>query len=243
MSQLRIAKTSRARRAAKPNRTPSAPARRARTFLQRDLLVAGMIVMAVALLVRASRWGEGLPAFLDEAQPLRQALKMWRGEGAIDWNPHFFVYPSLAIYFQFALQCAQLGIGKAAGVWSGVADYLLAFETNPTPHVLLARIAMTVLDLATVLGTIVLGERLRRGAGIAAGLVVALAPTGIEASRALYVEGILAAFTIWGLERCVGYVRRGTPATLAVGSILVGLAAATKYPGALLTIPVVWASA
>src|SRR5215831_11017006 len=74
MSQLRIAKTSRARRAAKPNRTPSAPARPARTFLPRDLLVAGMIVMAVALLVRASRWDEGLPAFLDEAQPLRQAL-------------------------------------------------------------------------------------------------------------------------------------------------------------------------
>src|SRR5262249_59278294 len=99
MSQLRIAKTSRARRAAKPNRTPSAPARRARTFLQRDLLVAGMIVMAVALLVRASRWGEGLPAFLDEAQPLRQALKMWRGGGGVDLEPPLFLFPSPPLPF------------------------------------------------------------------------------------------------------------------------------------------------
>src|SRR5262249_17023391 len=79
----------------------------------RPFLAAAAAVLAVALVVRVARLTEGLPAFLDEAQPLRQALKMWRAENVVDWNPHFFVYPSLAIYFHLALQWIQIGMGKA----------------------------------------------------------------------------------------------------------------------------------
>ena len=46
----------------------------------------------------------GLPEGYEEATPLREAWDMWGwglGRG-VDLNPHFFNYPSLTIYLQFA---------------------------------------------------------------------------------------------------------------------------------------------
>src|SRR5262249_60391593 len=73
--------------------------------------------------------------------------------------------------------------------------------------------------------------------------VVAAAPTGIEASRALYVEAHLAAFTVWSVERMVAHLRRGDLGSIVAAAALVGLATSSKYPGALLLVPLVWSAA
>jgi Dolichyl-phosphate-mannose-protein mannosyltransferase len=207
------------------------------------LLASAGAVLGIALLLRAMHWPDGLPWFLEEAQPLRQALRMWRADGTIGWNPHYFIYPSLTIYFHLGLQWLQVHLETALGTCAGVPDYLLGFEIDPTAHVLFARAVVTIVDLATVLGTIVIGERLARGAGIAAGLVVALSPTCIETSLALYVEAHLAVFTVWSLERMLAYARRSNSGALAAAGFLAGLAASSKYPGVLLCIPLVWVAA
>ena len=204
-----------------------------RAFQARRFVPVALLLL-VGLVARAPGWRQGLPEFFDEAQPLRQALKMWRPGGAVDWNPHFFVYPSLTFYFHLVIQWIQLQVGSVLGVYQGVADFLLEFETDPTLHALVGRLAVTGVDLATILGTVALGERLSKGAGLAAGLLVALAPNGIETSRALYAEAHLAAFTVWALERMVAHLRRGDAGSLMSGAALTGLAASSKYPGALL---------
>lgn len=206
----------------------------------RALVFASLAVLAVAAAIRGQRLFEGLPEFLDEATPLRRAIQMWRPDGTVDWNPHFFIYPSLSFYFHLALQWMQYQIGSAQGHFHGIADFLLAFETNPTSQVVVARLATIVVDLAMVLGTIVLGERLARGAGIAAGLVLAIAPTGIETSRALYVEAQLAALAVWAIERMVAHQRRGGLGSLFAAAVLIGLATGDKYPGVLLVVPLAW---
>jgi hypothetical protein len=200
-------------------------------------------VVVLALVVRAMGWGHGLPEFFDEAEPLRRALKMWRAGGAVDWNPHFFVYPSLTIYFHLAVQWIEIQVGSALGTYRSVADFLLAFETNPTAQAVVGRVAVTAVDLATVMGSYFLGERLVRGAGLAAAAFVAVAPTGIETSNALYVEAHLAAFTVWTLERMVTHQRRGDLGSLLTAGVLAGLAASSKYPGAILALPLCWAAA
>src|SRR5262245_50951639 len=224
MTRRRGARTTSSSRGRAGPAPPSPRLRATRAIRTRDVVPA-VVLALVALVARAPGWHQGLPDFFDEAQPLRQGLKMWRAGGVIDWNPHFFVYPSLTFYFQLAVQWIQIHVGSALGAYRGVSDFLLDFETDPTVHVVVARAAVTAVDLVTVVGTIALGERLARGAGLAAGLLVALAPTGIETSNALYVEANLAACTVWAVERMVAHQRRGDLGSLLAASALVGLAA------------------
>jgi hypothetical protein len=197
--------------------------------------------LVAALALRLWHIREGLPDFIEEAIPFRRALAMWGWtSGHADWNPHFFHYPSLSLYLHHLLQRAHVGWGVATGQFASASDYYVRYRTDPSPMVVLARLLGVAGDAATIVGVAVIGERIRRGAGLVAAALVAFAPIMILTSRAIYADTLMAALAVWGLERMLAYRERGGGGRLAGALVLIGLAAGTKYPAVLLIAPLAW---
>jgi hypothetical protein len=195
-------------------------------------------VIWAALGLRLWHTAWGLPDFLEEAIPLHVALQMTDPtRGRTDWNPHFFNYPSLAIYIHFAVQQMLFSVGVLLGRYHNFADYLLGFNVDPTPMVIAARLTSTVFDACSVLGLIVLGNRLRPGTGWLAGLLVACASPMIIAGRSIFTDTVMVTFAIWSLERALSWLEHGGRWRLLSAAALCGLAASSKYPGALMLVP------
>lgn len=202
-----------------------------------------VVVMAVAALLRIWHLGEGLPDFVDESFPFRRAFEMagWES-GRVDWNPHAFHYSSLAIYLQMALQGAFYLAGRIGGVFSSPADLFMAYQVDPGPLVLTGRLFGVACDLATILGAAVIGERLRRGTGLMAAVLLGVSPALILGTRTIGVDAPTMAFAVWALERLLAWQSGGARGAWVGSVVLIGLAAGTKYPGGLVWIPLAWAA-
>ncbi len=199
-------------------------------------------IVLFALGLRLWHLAEGLPDFFEEAFPLRRAFEMAGWErGRIDWNPHAFHYPSLTFYLHLLLQGAQYRLGLLLGVFHRRADFFVAEQVDPSAVALWGRALGLAADLALVACVIRLGERLRRGAGLLAGLLVALSATLIHGSHTIVTDGVMAALALWAVERMIAYRAGAGAGALAAASLLTGLAIGAKYPAALLVIPLVWA--
>lgn len=203
------------------------------------LIAAGLVALTAGL--RLWHIGHGLPDFLEEAIPFKRAFAMWGWEtGHTDLNPHFFNYPTLAIYLHFLLQKIHYLLGLLAGQYSTPSDYWLLYQFDPTPQVILARLVGVFSDCATVLGVWVIGERLRRGAGLVAAVLLACNPTFILTGRSIYTDSVMTALATWAVERMLAFQRRGGGGRLAAALVLTGLAAGAKYTAGLLILPLAW---
>jgi hypothetical protein len=196
------------------------------------------LVLVSALVLRLWHIRHGLPDFLEEAIPFKKAFEMWGWEtGRTDLNPHFFNYPTLSIYIHFALQKLHFAFGMLSGRYTVPADYWLAYHLDPTPQVVLARLVGVVSDGATLLGVWVIGERMRRGVGLLAALLLALAPTVLLTGRSIYSDSLMATLAVWALERLLAYQATGGRGRLLTALVLIGLAAGAKYTAGLLVVP------
>ena len=76
-------------------------------------LLAGATVLGAAAL-RFWNLGSGIPFALgvDEPQIMERAVRMMKTG---DFNPHFFDWPSLAIYVHLVVACATFLIGSMRG--------------------------------------------------------------------------------------------------------------------------------
>jgi hypothetical protein len=207
--------------------------------------IAGIVALAIAL--RVWHLAQGLPDFVEEAIPLRKALGMWGYAGRpADLNPHLFHYPSLTLYLQLLVQKLHFLAGHALGRFASPADYLLAARTDPTNVVLLGRLVSVAADALSVACVAAIGERLRRGAGLLAALLVACAPGLVVAGRSIYTDTVMTALALAALERMLAWRVAGGRGRLVAAVVLVGLAAGAKYPAASLLLPlgvVLWARA
>ena len=195
-------------------------------------------VLAVALAIRVWKIGYGLPQFLDEALPFRWALAMWSDpHGRIDWNPHRFHHPSLPTYLHLFVQQAGYLAGRLGGRYHDTADCHIGFLMDATPMALAARAVGVAADLATVFVTALLAERIRRGAGWFAALLVAVSPTFVVAARSICSDSVMVPLAIAGLDRTLAYRAQGGRARLFAAAALIGLAAGSKYPAASLLLP------
>jgi len=198
-------------------------------------------VAALALGLRIWHLTEGLPDFFEEAFPFRRAFDMAGWErGRVDWDPHAFHYPSLTFYLHLALQWIHCAFGRLAGWFRSPADYYVAFQTDPTSMAVLARLVSVAADLAVVVMVAFIGERLRRGAGLLAALLVALSATLVRDTHAIYTDPVMAGLAIAALERMMTHRDRGDRGSLMSAAVLSGLAAGAKYPALLLAIPLAW---
>lgn len=199
---------------------------------------AVLVAAGAGFALRALQWGHGLPEFLEEAWPFREAWEMWGWEAnRIDLNPHRFHYPSLTFYLHFLLQLAQYGIGVFTGAWRTRPDLFLDFHTDPGALVIAARAMGTAVETAGIAVVAWLGERLRPGAGIAAGLLLAISPAMLHAVRAIVPDTYLAALAAFALYAMLRHLRTGGRGALIAALVWIGLATGAKYPAATLLLP------
>lgn len=198
-------------------------------------------IVVLGLVLRLLRIQSGLPDFLDEAIPFRRAFEMWGWDrGALDLNPHLFHYPSLTFYLHFLMQSAHYAVGVLVGQFHTPADYYLTYHIDPTSQVVVARMLGVIADGVTIACVARIGERLVRGAGIAAAAIVACSPLMVMTSRAIFADSIMTAFAVAAIERMLAYGTRGGRGRLVAAAVLTGLATGAKYPAGLLVPVLAW---
>jgi hypothetical protein len=194
-----------------------------------------VILLAVALGLRGWRLGHGLPDFLEEAMPLRQAMKMWERGGGL--APDFFHYPSLTIYLNYLIIWIHAKISLGLGTASTPADVWLMLKTDPSAVVLASRAVNILADLASVWAVWRIGRAHNLRTASVAGLLVALSPTMISQSRLIVIEPIMTALLLWFLDRLITYGRSKNCRDIILAIILGGLATGAKYNAGLIVFP------
>lgn len=180
-------------------------------------------------------WGvrSGLPwAYnADESSHfLPQAVGMFRG----DYDPHYFINPP---GFTYATHLGlRVRFGGAEDVWS-------AFARDPGSVFVVGRIVSALIGVASVWFVYLAGVRLldRRTGLLAAGLLsVAFLPV-FYGHLALNDAPTLAPVAL-GLWASAGVLRHGRDRDYLVAGLAVGLAAAMKYTGGIVLLPVLVAA-
>jgi hypothetical protein len=202
----------------------------------------------VAVAVRLHGIGWGLPEVYEEARPLKTAWQMW-GWGpdeSLDLNPHFFNYPSLSIYSQFAGQAALYAGMRTAHAVQSTEEFRVRYHSEPTPFYVLGRLinvffgALTILFLYRLARHCGLEERsgpVRRiGPATAwiAALLLTVNPFHISRTQMIEVDVPMTFFAVLSIAFLVALVDAPSRRRYVLAGMTAGLAAATKYTGALL---------
>lgn len=220
-----------------------------------------LLLALLALAVRLRGLGWGLPEFYEEAYPLKVAWRLWAfgAPEGFTGNPHFFKYPSLIIYLQFAGQALLMAALFLARRIQSVLDFRVLYVADKTPFVLTGRAITALLGAAMVPVTYALVRRLlttlparkaesepapdalAQGAAWAAAALVAFSPALVARSQVIEVDVPLAFFVALAAWIALGLFERVTPQACLLAGATAGLAASTKYTGAIALIPCVLA--
>jgi 4-amino-4-deoxy-L-arabinose transferase-like glycosyltransferase len=202
----------------------------------RPSMVTLAIIVALAAMLRFVAIGTGIPFNIgvDEPQIMDRAVRMMKTG---DLNPHFFDYPGLYFYVQFATACLRFLAGATNGHWTSLD------QVDAADFYLWGRAVTALFGTLTVLLVYRIGMRWgSRYAALAAGLM-AVMPLHVRESHFVLTDVPVTFFVTLALlltlraherERALHFVWAGAAA---------GLAAGTKYPGAiaiLLPLIAVW---
>lgn len=202
-------------------------------------------VLAVALLIRV--WGitDRLPdpslgirvfddSVVEETDRVTMGLawNMWQGgTHSIDLNPHTGGWPALSAYLALGgqLLCRAWFAGTHPG--AGAVAFARYAEAHWDSIFLVGRWIGVLVGVATVALTFALGSSLLgAGAGLAAGLLLALNPLHIQTSQHVSDPNLLALlFVLIAALAIVRLVDRGALRDSVAAGAAIGLAAASKY--------------
>jgi Flp pilus assembly protein TadD len=201
------------------------------------LLLGALFLAAFALRLYHLRWG--LPEIYEEATPVRQAVGFWGEPGrGLDLNPHFFKYPSFSFYLHFFVQSLVYLWLSLAGKVSSLADFRQLLSQELSQAVLWGRILSAVIGASVVFPTGLLGRTLGgRAIGWGAAALVAVLPLGVLESQLVSPDVVLLVATTWGLAAATRFAGSGRRQDAIYTGIWLGIAAASKYPGAFLLVP------
>ena len=192
----------------------------------RQSAVTLAIILALAAILRFVGIGSGIPFNIgvDEPEIMERAVAMMKTG---DFNPHFFDYPGLYFYVQTAVACVRFIAGATAGYWSSL-DQVTAAD-----FYLWGRAVTALVGTLTVLLTYFIGMRWgTRYAALAAGLM-AVMPLHVRESHYVLTDVPLTFFATLALLLTLRAAERERAVDFAWAGAAAGLAAATKYPGAL----------
>ena len=198
-------------------------------------------VLGILLLAAVARfWGLsfGLPyidARPDETTITTIALGFFSG----DFNPHFFNYPTFYMYCVYLLYYGAYLYGLLRGQYQSPTDFMLHYSVDPARFLLLDRGLSALLGTLTVFVVYkITRELFDRRTALVASFFLALAHLHVRDSH-FGVTDVAATFLVmcavlfihrsYADQRLRSYVYAG---------LLVGLAASTKYAGALLVAPI-----
>jgi 4-amino-4-deoxy-L-arabinose transferase-like glycosyltransferase len=182
-------------------------------------------ILAIGAFLRIYGFRHGYPFsfHIDEWHILRDSLDMYRRNSL---RPPTFDYPALLYYHHEALS-AVLGLFQP--------------PTLSMLH-LAGRISSAFWGTAAIAATYRLAHRIcGRTAGLLAAAFFAFSVTALREAHFATVDTINVLFIILAMDAITGIVQRGGRRDYALAGILIGLAAATKYNGFLLLVPLVLA--
>lgn len=183
-------------------------------------------ILALAACLRFVGIGSGIPfnVGVDEPEILERAVRMMRTG---DFNPHFFDYPGLYFYLQLAVACLRFLVGATSGEWTSLD------QVSTADFYLWARALTALLGTLTVLLVYYIGMRWgTRYAALAAGLM-AVMPIHVRESHYVLTDVPVTFFVTLALLLTLRAAERERASDFAWAGAAAGLAAATKYPGAL----------
>lgn len=194
-----------------------------------DMRRASVSLAAILLAAAALRFhglGAGIPHAIgvDEPEIMNRATGMMRSG---DFNPHFFDYPSLYIYVQLAAASARFIAGAMAGQWQSLGDVTAA------DFYLWGRAVTAAFGTATVLVVYFAGLRWGTRTALLAAALMAVMPLHVRESHYVLTDVPLTFFVALTFLLSLRAHEQQRLQAFAWAGAAAGLAAATKYPGAL----------
>ncbi len=212
--------------------------------VRRRTWIITLALVALALVLRLRGIGHGLPMVYEEAYPFKKSWEMW-GWGPkqqLDFNPHFFNYPTLYFYVQFLGQGLLYLVLKARGVVETALDYRVLYVLDKTNFYLLGRGISVLCGVATVWATLATGRRIGGFAvGIPAAALVAINHMHVVKSRVIEVDVPLTLCSTLCILYALRIVDQPTRRNYVLAGLWGGLATSTKYSGAMLAFPILLA--
>lgn len=156
-----------------------------------------------------------------------------------DLNPHFFAYPSLQLYllgvaYGIAMLVQSLGSGLPLNQWVALHYFWKADDL-----LYLAHFVSVAFALGTGWWAARLADRVFGGwAGLVAALLVGVCTTHVRQSLLVGVDVPMAFWYLGATWAAVRLIEKEEARHYALAGVLVGLAAATKYPGAVAGAPI-----
>ena len=199
----------------------------------RQSMITLVIILALAALLRFVGIGSGIPFNIgvDEPEIMDRAVRMMKTG---DFNPHFFDYPGLYFYAQLGVACLRFLVGATTGQWTSLD------QVHSADFYLWGRALTALLGTLTVVLVYLAGMRWgTRSAALAAGLM-AVMPLHVRESHYVLTDVPATFFVALTLLLTLRAHERERAVDFAWAGAAAGLAAATKYPGALsLLLPMV----
>ncbi len=193
---------------------------------ERTPKVALAMVVAVGAVLRFWALGHGIPyaVGVDEPEIMNRVVHMMTTG---DYHPHFFDYPTLYFYVELVVACVRFLAGATSGQWHSLSQVV------PADFYLWARAVTALLGTATVVVVYVIGIRWgARHALLAAGLMAVL-PLHVRESHYVLTDVPMTFFVTVTFLLSLRAHEKGTVILFAAAGATAGLAAATKYTGAL----------
>jgi 4-amino-4-deoxy-L-arabinose transferase-like glycosyltransferase len=191
------------------------------------------VILVPAALLRFVALGAGIPFNIgvDEPEIMSRVVQMMRTG---DFNPHFFDYPGLYFYVQLGVAVLRFLAGATLGEWSALD------QVEAADFYVWGRAVTALLGTVTVLLVYRIGMRWgARHAALAAGLM-AVMPLHVRESHYVLTDVPVTFFVALTLLLTLGAHEQERAAGFAWAGAATGLAAATKYPGALvLVVPLI----
>ena len=194
-------------------------------------------ILLLAAVVRVWGIGYGLPCSYcrpDEDRLLAVALQLGRG----DLDPGYYIWPGLPFYLSRLVLEASAPLRPALSQGSAWRLYL----ADPAFVHLVFRYVFCVFGVATVFLLYRLGRRLfSPGVGLLSAFFLALSFLHARDSRFAMLDIPLTLLAVGFFLPAAGILLRGRNRDYLVAGLLLGLAGAVKYYGAVLAVPLVTA--
>ncbi len=193
--------------------------------------VLGLFAAAAAYGMRAD-----LPfsRFATEEEQVFYAVKFGTG----DLNPHYFLHPPFFAYVLFGLYGATFVIGRAAGAFASVADFERLFFTDPTLFFVIGRTFILGLGVLGLWLFFRLAQRLYHRPAIALLATAFLSVSVLHVTAAHYANTDIPMMVLafLALGTVVRVLQEGRLRHYGLAGLLIGLATATKYNAAWLSV-------
>jgi len=192
------------------------------------------IILFIGVILRLWGINFGLPFQFHQDEPIIVNHAMAYGTG--DLNPHFFIIPPLTSYILFVFYGAYFLLLKVAGAVTSPELFATGFLKDPAIFYIIGRFVVGFIpSVVSVYLTYKIASKLfSKRAALFAALAMAVTFLNVVNSHYIYADNLLVMFCLLSYVAMVLLIQRPIRRNYIASSILIGLAIATKYNGAIL---------